>query len=135
MHFITGNNGQYNIFSSTERDNIYFTATTNYYGLKLENLDTKVNKTLLVDDISFASDAYNKFAITVSGSSENLSNAVVDLKVGTHQYWIYPATGSTLISIDTTRLLGRGFLEVTGSTTTINTYTAADQDEVKVYGL
>ena len=132
MHFKIGTNESTYLYTPLVRDNFYFTASTVYYGMELLHLDTNTSKTFLLEDVSAAQDAFQKFQLTES-STQNLSAGTVDLKVGTHEYTFYPATAQTLSAIGT-QILGRGFLEVTASTASAATYDSADSDVVIVYG-
>tara|TARA_R110000851_G_scaffold277858_2_gene430974 strand:- start:658 stop:1074 length:417 start_codon:yes stop_codon:yes gene_type:complete len=137
MHFNIGENTENYIYTPIVRDNLYFTASTAYYGMKLNHIDTNVSKKIIVEDVSNASDAFQKFQLINTGStSEVLSGGIVNLKTGTHEYTFYPSTSQSLSDIGT-KVLGRGYLEVTATTETISEYTDADEasgQETIVYG-
>lgn len=86
-----------------------FTATTAYYGIAFENQMNQKQRTIIVEDISASSSVYQMFDITVTGETENLSGATVNLlPTGYWDYTLFPASASTLSSILTSTPLEYG---------------------------
>ena len=86
------------------------------------NHNTKVIR--LSGDTSLNTARYNRFPITVTGSTdENLENGIVHLEPGTYDYQAWQTSGTTLALSAATSIVESGKLEVNGTGTTTTTYT------------
>lgn len=93
------------------RDNIFFQPITNLYCLRCFTHDTKVEKLVLVRDISSHPRSYQTFALTATTGTESLSEAVVSLvPFGQWDLAVYPVTGSTIADVDMSIRLYNGFI-------------------------
>ena len=119
---ITRNQSNSCIFTLNEKT----TLTGATYLLKIfsnQNHDSKVIG--LTGDSSSDIIRYNKFNIIEAPlASENLSGGTVYLESGSYDYFAYQATGSSLsLTASTTTIVESGKLVVTGSATTVSTFT------------
>lgn len=102
-----------NIIIFPVRDQVLYTATTDYYVFRCLNKETLLIKDFLVDDDSANRLVYQQFPVRLTGGTENLDNAVVDLRpIGYWEFKLYPATGATTSDIVESQLLSSGFLRV-----------------------
>lgn len=89
-----------------KRNNITFTASTDHYGFHFVNQMNQKERLFLAQDISAASQNYQLFEITLTGTTaEILSAATVNLlPEGRWNYTIFSASATSLADITTTAL-------------------------------
>lgn len=92
-----------------------------------QNHTTKVIR--LSGDTSLNTARYNRFPITVTGSTdENLDEGIVYLEAGTYDYIAYETSASTLAISAATSAVESGKLVVNGTGTTTTTYSEQNDD-------
>jgi hypothetical protein len=107
-HITIGDNA---LYFSILRDSPYFQPTTNYYALKVRSMDTSVEKTVLLRDVSAAPSSYQHFLLTGSTSTDVLSAATISMRpYGMFYASIYPVSGSTLSEVDASQELWTGLI-------------------------
>ena len=114
MQIIINNSG--NTIYCTATENIPFTGTS-YFQMVLTHTETNYSKTFNLIDTSDNVCRYNKFPITLTGSTfENLTGSSVYLiNEGIYNYNLYASTGNTLSTTGST-LVENGQILVSGIT-------------------
>lgn len=103
--------GENEIYFNILRDLPYFQASTNYYGIKVKSHDTQAEKLVLVRDVSASPSSYQRFYLTGSTTSDDLSNAVIKmLPYGMWYATVYPSSGSSVSDVDTSTALWNGII-------------------------
>lgn len=96
-----------------QRNNVLFSATSQYYGVVATSQASSKVKTFLVEDISASPSVYQLFNITPTGGTESLNSGIVKMSPAARwDYKIYPSTGSTVADINTDQLLEVGILVI-----------------------
>ena len=110
------------------------TLTTPYYLFVFTSDVTNQQKIFTTLDSSNYVYRYNKFLITETSGTENLSSGVVNFNpTGFWSYKVYEQTSSTnLLVANTTSLVEEGRAEVVGTPTTVTKY--VNSRTYKAYG-
>ena len=121
MQAITKQSNNTLVFTLSEK----VTLTAPYYFLFSLKWQTEMNpKNFIVADTSTDPNRYNKFLLTETTGTENLTSGVVNLSdAGFYEYAIYEQTSSTNLDIrNTTSLLEIGMIKVNGSAVITQAY-------------
>jgi hypothetical protein len=121
MQVITKQSNNTLVFTLSEK----VTLTAPYYFLFSLKGQTEMNpKNFIVADTSIYPNRYNKFLVTETSGTENLTSGVVNLSdAGFYEYAIYEQTSSTNLDIrNTTSLLEIGMIKVNGSAVITQAY-------------
>ncbi len=110
------------------------TLTSPYYLFVFNNDITNHSVTFTANDLSSYTQRYNKFLITETSGTNNLSSGVITLSpTGFWSYKIYEMSDGTNTSVsNVTSLVEEGKLLVEGTPTTHNKY--VKERTYKVYG-
>lgn len=107
--------GESNIIMNILRDNPFYCRPTGdtgcFYVFDVISMDSRRTISFAVEDGSPSQLSYQLFSISGS-STVNLNNAVVDLPKGEYWYTVYPASASTVSSVDRSIELALGKMKV-----------------------
>lgn len=132
MQVINKNANNTLVFTLSEK----VTLTAPYYFLFSFKGQTEMNpKNFIVEDTSEYPNRYNKFLITETTGTENLTSGVINLSdAGFYEYAIYEQTSSSNLEIvNTTSLLEIGMIKVEGSAVVTKAYDSQPKT-YKTYG-
>lgn len=96
------------------RDQVLWTATTDYYVVRATNKEAMFSKDFLVEDVSANRTVFQGFYITLTGGTESVNEGIVDLRPsGYWEFKLYGSTGNTISDIDESKVLSSGFIRIT----------------------
>lgn len=131
MQIIQKGQNNFIIFTLTEK----VTLANPYYLFSFKHQVELNPINFIAADISGFPTRYNKFLITETTETVNLTSGVVSLsETGFYEYAIYEQTSSTNLNIEnTTSLLEIGMIKVEGTKPVYNEYDA-EPKQYKTYG-
>lgn len=106
-----------------------------YYLWEITDYDTEQKYYFCGDDFSSAPYNYNQFSFSVvSGATMGLTQGIIPAPTGKYIYNVYEMTYNYDLNISNAiNKVEIGLLNITGTQTTINTYTASDDSVIITY--